>query len=33
VTILPDGNIGLCEHFSEDEFIGHIESDHLTRPW
>jgi len=27
VTILPDGNIGLCEHFSEDEFIGHIESD------
>lgn len=27
VTILPDGNIGLCEHFSEDEFIGHIDSD------
>lgn len=25
VTILPDGNIGLCEHFSEDEFIGHID--------
>jgi radical SAM protein with 4Fe4S-binding SPASM domain len=25
VTILPDGNIGLCEHFSESEFIGHIE--------
>lgn len=25
VTILPDGNIGLCEHFSESEFVGHIE--------
>ena len=27
VTILPDGNIGLCEHFSESEFIGHIEQE------
>lgn len=25
VTILPDGNIGLCEHFTEGEFIGHID--------
>jgi radical SAM protein with 4Fe4S-binding SPASM domain len=25
VTILPDGNIGLCEQFSETEFIGHID--------
>ena len=25
VTILPDGYIGLCEHFSESEFIGHID--------
>lgn len=25
VTILPDGNIGLCEHFSEDEFIGNLD--------
>ena len=25
VTILPDGNVGLCEHFSENEFIGHID--------
>lgn len=25
VTILPDGNVGLCEHFSESEFIGHID--------
>lgn len=25
VTILPTGDIGLCEHFSEDEFIGHID--------
>lgn len=24
VTILPDGSIGLCEHFTESEFIGHI---------
>lgn len=27
VTILPNGEIGLCEHFSESEFIGHIDSD------
>lgn len=25
VTILPDGNIGLCEHHSEGEFIGNID--------
>ena len=25
ITILPDGSIGLCEHFSETEFVGHIE--------
>lgn len=25
VTILPDGSIGLCEHFSETEHIGHID--------
>lgn len=25
VTILPNGDIGLCEHFSETEFIGHID--------
>lgn len=25
VTILPDGSIGLCEHHSEGEFIGHID--------
>ena len=25
ITILPDGNIGLCEHFSETEFVGHID--------
>lgn len=29
VTILPDGNIGLCEHFSETEFAGHIDRDGL----
>jgi len=27
VTILPDGHIGLCEHFSESEFIGHIDQE------
>ncbi|MBE6960614.1 MAG: 4Fe-4S cluster-binding domain-containing protein [Ruminococcaceae bacterium] len=27
VTILPDGNIGLCEQFSETEFVGHIDRD------
>lgn len=27
VTILPNGEIGLCEHFSESEFIGHIDND------
>lgn len=25
VTILPDGNIGLCESYSETEFIGHLD--------
>lgn len=24
--ILPDGHIGLCEHFTDDHFIGHISS-------
>lgn len=27
VTILPGGEIGLCEHFSESEFIGHIDQE------
>ena len=27
VTILPDGHIGLCEHFSENEFIGHVDKE------
>ncbi len=27
VTIVPTGDVGVCEHFSEDEFIGHIERD------
>lgn len=26
ITILPNGDIGLCEHFSDSEFIGHIDS-------
>ena len=27
VTILPTGDIGVCEHHSEDEFIGHLDKD------
>lgn len=27
VVISPDGHIGLCEHFSESEFAGHIDTD------
>lgn len=27
VTILPSGDIGVCEHHSEDEFIGHLSSE------
>lgn len=29
VTILPDGNVGVCEHFSETEFVGHLDRDDL----
>ncbi|MBE6956121.1 MAG: radical SAM protein [Ruminococcaceae bacterium] len=29
ITILPDGSIGLCDHFSESEFIGHIDREGL----
>ena len=29
VTILPDGNIGLCEHYSETEVIGHVDREGL----
>ena len=25
VTILPNGNIGLCEHFIDSDYIGHID--------
>lgn len=27
ITILPDGHIGLCEHHTEEEFIGHIDQE------
>lgn len=27
VTIVPDGNIGVCEHYSETEFIGHLDKE------
>lgn len=29
VTILPTGDVGLCEHFSENEFAGHLNRDDL----
>lgn len=29
VTILPTGDIGLCEHYSESEFAGHLDRDTL----
>ena len=31
ITILPDGHIGLCEHYSESEFIGHVDSDEFDK--
>lgn len=31
VVIVPDGHIGLCEHFTESEFIGHIDSTEFDR--
>lgn len=31
MTILPDGHIGLCEHFSESEFAGHLDREDLDR--
>lgn len=27
VVIVPNGNIGKCEHYSEDHFVGHIENE------
>ncbi|MGN0691330.1 MAG: radical SAM protein [Oscillospiraceae bacterium] len=29
LTILPGGELGLCEHYSEDNFVGHIDSEVL----
>lgn len=29
VTILPTGDVGLCEHFSETEFAGHLDRESL----
>lgn len=29
LTVLPDGHLGLCEHYSEDNFVGSIDSDEL----
>lgn len=30
ITILPNGNIGKCEHFSENGFIGHISKEEFN---
>lgn len=27
IVIVPDGHLGLCEHYPEDHFFGHIDSD------
>lgn len=29
LTILPNGELGLCEHYSEDNFVGHIDREGL----
>ena len=29
LTILPNGELGLCEHYSEDNFVGHIDREEL----
>lgn len=29
ITILPDGRIGLCEHHTEDEHIGHLDDENF----
>ena len=29
LTILPNGELGLCEQYSENNFIGHIDSEKL----
>lgn len=31
VTILPDGELGLCEQYSEDDFVGHLEKEELDK--
>ena len=31
VTILPTGDIGLCEHHSEGEFIGHLDREEVDK--
>ena len=31
LTILPNGELGLCEHYSEDNFVGHIDREELDK--
>ena len=31
ITILPDGNLGLCEHCTETEFIGHLDQQEFDK--
>ena len=29
ITILPDGHVGLCEHYTDSEFVGHIDQGYI----
>lgn len=29
LTVLPDGHLGVCEHYSEDNYVGSVDSDEL----
>ena len=31
VVIAPDGHIGLCEHYMDSHFVGHIDSEKLDQ--
>ena len=31
VTIVPTGDVGVCEHFSENEFVGHLDRNGLDQ--
>ena len=31
LTILPNGDLGLCEHYSDDNYVGHIDTEELDQ--